>query len=91
MTVDPEARIKFFQAFDDVNHPDFMLPLVQGLQDQNAAVRLRATDALIDYRANATIMQWLKVLAESDPDPRVRQEAARAFREENRRDGDTRR
>jgi hypothetical protein len=83
-TVDPDALLKYIHSFDDVNHPEFMLPLVNGVQNENAEIRLRATDALIDYRSDPTIMEWLTVLAESDPDPRVRREASRAFRDSGR-------
>lgn len=83
---DEKARLEYIQAFDDVNHPEFMLPLVNSAQDQSAEVRLRAADALVDYRSDPTIAEWLKYLAESDPDPRVRKEASRVFREDGRRD-----
>jgi hypothetical protein len=83
-TVDPDVLLKYIRSFDDVNHPEFMLPLVNGVQNENTEIRLRATDALIDYRSDPTIMEWLTVLAESDPDPRVRREASRAFRDSGR-------
>jgi hypothetical protein len=78
-TADPEARLKLFTAFDEVNRPEFMLPLVEGVQDGNADVRRRAADALVDYRDHPTVQEWLRVLASSDPDPGVREQAARAF------------
>jgi HEAT repeat protein len=78
-TVDPQARLKLFTAFDEVNRPEFMLPLVEGAQDPNAEVRRRAANALVDYRDNPTVQEWLKVLAASDPDAGVREQAARAF------------
>jgi len=83
-TVDPDTLLKYYSSFDDVNHPEFMVPLVYGVQNENSEIRLRAADALIDYRSDPTIMEWLTVLAESDPDPRVRREASRAFREDSR-------
>jgi hypothetical protein len=80
-TTDPESQLAYLKAFDDVNHPEFMLPLVKLVQSENAEVRLRAADALVDYKGmDPNVIEWLKVLAESDPDPRVRKEATRAFR-----------
>lgn len=77
---DLETKLAYIRAFDDVNRPEFMLPLVDAVQDGNAELRLRATDALVDYRdKDPNVKEWLKVLAESDPDPRVRKMAERAF------------
>ncbi len=81
---DAETRLQFYRAFDDVNDPSFMLPLVEGTQDANVEVRLRATDALFDYRSEPAIAELLRAMAESDPDPRIRQEAARIFRDGQR-------
>lgn len=81
---DSETRVKYYAAFDDVNDPSFMLPLVEGAQDADARVRGRAADALLDYRSEPTITDLLKAMAESDPDPGVRQQAARIFRYERR-------
>jgi hypothetical protein len=78
---DPESQLAYLKAFDDVNHPEFMLPLVNLVQSENADVRLRAADALVDYKGmDPNVIEWLKVLAKSDPDPRVRKEATRAFK-----------
>jgi hypothetical protein len=78
---DDDTKLAYIRAFDDVNHAEFMVPLVNSVQDANAEVRLRATDALVDYKdKDPNVLEWLKVLAESDPDPRVRKEATRAFR-----------
>jgi hypothetical protein len=74
-----DELISLFRAFDDVNDPNFMLPLVNGLQHNDAEVRVRAADALMDYRDEPNVVAWLEMLAESDPDPRVRQEAMRVF------------
>jgi len=81
---DAESLLKLYRAFDDVNDPAFMLPLVQGAQYDNVDVRLRATDALVDYRAEPAIAELLQAMAKTDPDPRVRQEASRIFREDRR-------
>lgn len=76
---DKETRLKYYKAFDDVNDPNFMSPLVEGSQDADAEVRRIATDALMDYRSEPAITELLQAMAESDPDPRVRREAARVF------------
>lgn len=83
---DNESKLAYIRAFDDVNHDEFMVPLVASVQDSDPEVRLRATDALVDYRdRDPNVLAWLRVLAESDPDPRVRREAARAFQTQSRR------
>jgi HEAT repeat protein len=82
---DTQERLGFIQAFDDVNHPEFMVPLVAAAQDEDPGVRLRAADALVDYRADPVIKEWLVHLAEHDPNPEVRQEASRVYRQGGRR------
>lgn len=47
---DEESKLAYIRAFDDVNHEEFMLPLLNSIQDASAEVRLRATDALVDYK-----------------------------------------
>ena len=84
---DSQSLLEYIQAFDDVNHPEFMVPLVAAAQDEDAAVRLRAADALVDYRRDPVIQEWLVHLAENDPDPEVRREASRIYRQDGRRDG----
>lgn len=86
VATDDETKIAYIRAFDDVNHDEFMVPLVNSVQDPSAEVRLRATDALVDYKnKDPNVMEWLKVLMESDPDPRVRKEASRAFQKPQQR------
>lgn len=84
---DGRSLMAYIQAFDDVNHPEFMAPLVNAVQDQDADIRRRAADALIDYRGEPAVEEWLVYLTENDPDPEVRREASRVFREDGRRDG----
>jgi HEAT repeat protein len=81
---DAETRLKYYRAFDDINDPSFMLPLVQGAQDADAEVRRRAMDALVDYRSEPAIAELLRAMAQSDPDAGVREQAARIFRYEPR-------
>lgn len=77
---DNETKLAYIKAFDDVNHTEFMIPLVNSVQDADPEIRLRATDALVDYKdKDPNVMEWLKMLAKSDPDERVRKEAMRAF------------
>jgi HEAT repeat protein len=78
---DDETLLKYYRAFDDVNDPNFLLPLVHGAESANTEVRLRATDALIDYRSEPAIAELLQAIAESDPDPGVRRQAARVYRD----------
>lgn len=86
VAADDESKIAYIRAFDDINHEEFMVPLVNSVQDPSAEVRLRATDALVDYKdKDPNVKEWLKVLMESDPDPRVRKEAARAFQKPQQR------
>jgi hypothetical protein len=77
---DSETRMAYYEAFDGVNDPSFLLPLVEGAQAAEAEVRRRAVDSLMDYRAEAAIVDLLRSMAETDPDPGVRQEAARIYR-----------
>jgi HEAT repeat protein len=84
---DTQSRMQYIEAFDDVNHPEFMVPLVAAVQDADPGVRTRAADALVDYRNDPVIKEWLVHLAENDPDPEVRREASRVYRQDGRRDG----
>lgn len=75
-----EDTLQYIRAFDDVNNSEFMMPLVNFVQSTDAEIRLKATDALVDYKdKDPNVLEWLKVLAKEDPDERVRKEAARAF------------
>ena len=79
-TTTKEDTLQYIRAFDDVNNNEFMVPLVNFVQSEDPDIRLRATDALVDYKdKDPNVMEWLKVLAKQDPDARVRKEAARAF------------
>ncbi len=83
---DDETKLAYIRAFDDVNHDDFMLPLVNSVQDSNPEVRLSAADALVDYKdKDPAVMEWLRMLAKDDPDERVRKEAMRAFQRQQQR------
>lgn len=87
---DPFQRARVIQAFDDAvesatgRDAPLLPPLVQGLQDPSPLVRERAADALNDFRADATVQQWLRYAAENDPDPAVRRQAARAITQNRR-------
>lgn len=84
---DKARRLQYLQMFDDVTHPAFLPSIVQGVQDSDPDIRVRAADALRDYRNDATALQWLQYLAQSDPDERVRREAAQAFPQNRGRRG----
>lgn len=82
---DPVQRAKLFEGVDDAieratsRDAAFLPPLVQGLQDPSPLVRERAADALNDFSADPTVRQWLRYVAQNDPDPAVRREAARTL------------
>lgn len=84
---DKARRLQYLQVFDDVTHPAFLPSIVQAVQDTDPDIRIRATDTLRDYRNDPTALQWLQYLAQSDPDERVRREAAQAFERERGRRG----
>jgi HEAT repeat protein len=84
---DKARRLQYMQMFDAVTHPAFLPSIVQGVQDSDPDIRVRAADALRDYRNDATALQWLQYLAQSDPDERVRREAAQAFPQNRGRRG----
>ena len=81
----PEERARVFSAFNGMNEPQMMVPLVYGLQDANATVRARAADALSNYKSEPAVAEWLRYVAQNDADSRVRREAEAALRE--RREG----
>lgn len=82
---DPALRRQIFDAFDSIRDPAMMVPLVYGLQDQDAAVRARAADALSNYSSEPQVQDWLRHIAQNDSDPRVRREANQALEEAQRR------
>ena len=78
---DPRERARVFEAFDGSTDPSMKLPLVHGLSDPDPLVRERAADALSGYKTDPAIIEWLKHVAETDPEARVRREAAQALQE----------
>lgn len=88
-TQDPVAKAQLLRSLDDFGNPVVLPTLVGGLQDPDATVRLRATDALSSFAGDATVQQWLRYLLQNDPDPLVKREASIALGEnrgEGRRD-----
>lgn len=81
---DPVTRAKLFQAFDGINDPGLMAPLVYGLQDPNPVVRENAADALGSYSADPRIREWLNHVIQTDADPRVKREAFSALEQSQR-------
>jgi HEAT repeat protein len=82
-TQNPDERARVFSAFDGAApDPQMMVPLVNGLQDQNATVRARAADALSGYNSDPGVAEWLRYVAQNDTDPRVRREAEEALRDQ---------
>lgn len=84
---DPVTRAKLFSAFDGINDPALMAPLVYGLQDPNPLVRERAADALSSFSSDPRIQEWLNHTIQNDADPRVKREAAQALEQAQRRRG----
>ena len=82
-THDPLARARLFSEFDNAidrgtaRDAALLPPLVQGLQDPSPLVRERAADALNDFISDPGVQQWMRYIAENDPDPGVRRQAAR--------------
>jgi HEAT repeat protein len=82
-TQDPLARARLFSEFDEAidrgtaRDAALLPPLVQGLQDPSPLVRERAADALNDFISDPSVQQWMRYIAENDPDPAVRRQASR--------------
>lgn len=89
-STDPIARAKLFQAFDGINDPSLMAPLVYGLQDPNPVVRENAADALGSFASDPRIREWLNHVIQTDADPRVKREAHAALEQSQRRRGERR-
>ena len=83
-SADPVQRARLFDAFDGLNDPNLMPPLVYGLQDPNPIVRERAADALSAFASNPEIQQWLNFIIQNDADPRVKREAYQALEQAQR-------
>ena len=82
---DPVTRAKLYDAFDGINDPTLMAPLVNGLQDPNPVVRERAADALGSFASDPRIQEWLNHIIQNDADPRVKREAHQALEQSQRR------
>ena len=76
---DPIERANLFRAFDGLDDPALKAPLVYGLQDPNPLVREEAADALSGFASDPQVEQWLRHVADSDADPRVRREALKSL------------
>lgn len=84
---DPAVRADIYKAFDKSKDPSVVLPLVNGLQDQDPGVRKQAADAIGNFAKDPRIQEWLNFLATSDPDQKVRREATHALRQLQKRAG----
>lgn len=84
-STDPLIRAKLFSAFDGINDPNLMGPLVNGLQDPNPVVRENAADALSSFGSDPRIQEWLNHVIQTDADPRVKREAHSALEQSQRR------
>jgi len=86
-STDPVTRAKLFRAFDGINDPNLMSPLVHGLQDPNPVVRESAADALSSFASDPRIQEWLNHVIANDADPRVKREAYAALEQSQQRRG----
>lgn len=84
-STDPVMRAKLFRAFDGINDPALMAPLVSGLQDPNPVVRENAADALGSFSGDPRVQEWLNHVIQNDADPRVKREAHSALEQSQRR------
>lgn len=82
---DPAVRADIYKAFDKSKDPSVVLPLVNGLQDSDPRVRKQAADAIGSFAKDPRIQEWLNFLASSDPDQKVRKEAAQALKQLQKR------
>lgn len=82
---DPAVRADIYKAFDKSKDPSVVLPLVNGLQDQDPRVRKHAADAIANFANDPRIQEWLNFLATSDPDQKVRREASHAIKQLQKR------
>ena len=81
---DPTVRARIFGAFDGVSDEALKAPLFYALQDPNPVVREQAADALGQFASSdPQVQEWLKYLADNDPDPRVQREAHRQAERSN--------
>jgi HEAT repeat protein len=76
---DTGQRLRVFQTFNGTSDPTFIPAFVAGLQDANPAIRRQAANSLSGLRSHQTVAEWLRYIAESDPDPNVRRDAASAL------------
>jgi hypothetical protein len=82
---EPVERMQILQAFDGTTNRVFVGAFVQGLQDPDAGIRRQAVDSLSGLRTDPVVNQWLRHVAQSDPDPQVRREAEEVLRSPSRR------
>ncbi|MGV3754269.1 MAG: HEAT repeat domain-containing protein [Verrucomicrobiota bacterium] len=86
-TQDAAVKAQIFNAFDGMSDPALKVPLVYGLQDADARVRARAADALSGYAADSSVRDWLRYVADNDPDSQVRREAQQALQPQQQQRG----
>jgi HEAT repeat protein len=74
-----EETATLFRALDNTGNLAAAPALVKGLQSENTELRMLALDALSEMQSDATVVKWLKFVAENDTDARVRNEAVRVL------------
>ena len=84
-TQDPFERAKLLRSMDEAidratpNDAALIPILINALQDPNPIVRQPAANFARDFSADPKIAEWLRYVAQTDPDSGVRGEAAAPF------------
>lgn len=77
-TEDERAQVEIIKQLDDVRTPEFLDTLMKvSSTSENARVRQEAIDSLSGYLPDPDLKDWLEIVAQDDPNNRVRREARR--------------
>jgi len=77
-TDDERAQIEIIKQLDEVRTPEFLDTLMNvSSTSENARVRQEAIDSLSGYLPDPDLKEWLEVVAQDDPNKRVKREAQR--------------
>jgi hypothetical protein len=86
-TTNLAVRADIFRQLNEVKTPELKHPLLEGVSDsaQSTALREEATESLADYLPDPDVSAWLHHLAANEPDPKVRNQAAKSLEQAQRR------
>ena len=77
-TDDERGQVEIIKQLDDVRTPEFLDTLMKvSSTSENARVRQEAIDSLSGYLPDPDLKDWLEIVAQDDPNGRVRREARR--------------